>query len=147
MDVEGHFVGGFLFLALHLGGFCVFFAFSVFAQAGHIAFGGEHLGLALVDPLLALLEDPALEFNGVKNFLHEVAVVVQHGCVYAGAAAQLPALFGFLGVGFQLLHLLVGHVPFALLLAKGEECVFAPLFSDFDNLVKCFQVAHAALSL
>ena len=146
MDVQGHLVGGFLFLAQRLEVQGLLLAFGVFFQACYVAFGCIDLAAAALHERFPLLENASLEFDGVLDFLHEVAVVVQQGRVHAGAAAQDPTVLGFFGVGLELLHLLLGQDPLALYLGQRGQCLIAPFFGDVDDFLQCLDVAHAGLS-
>ncbi len=145
VEVQGHFVGGLLFLA---GGLLLHgqqLALGVLAQAGHVAFGRHHLLFGPFDERFPVGDHAALELDGVVDLVHELALVEQLLRVHTGgAAARGPALVGFLRIGLQLLQLVVGDLQLALLLGQGGAGVVSPPFGNVHHLVQGLEIAHGS---
>ncbi|MCY1545039.1 hypothetical protein D9M68_809590 [compost metagenome] len=145
VDGQGHLVGVFLVLALHAVLHRHLLAFGEFAQSGHVAFAHVHMPLGAFDELHALAQHAALKVQRVVDLGHELAVVHQQRHVDTDAAASTPALLGLLGIGLQLVHLVLCLKQLALHLAQRTQRLVAALLGDFNDLVERLDRGHACL--
>ena len=80
VQVGGHFVVAFLFLAMQLVLPGLFASIRVFVQTGQVAFGLHHLLLAVFQAELQSLQNALLEGHGLFQAGHELPVgLQQHG--------------------------------------------------------------------
>jgi hypothetical protein len=103
-----------------------------------------HLVPRALDQAGAVAEHAALELQRVVDLVHELAVVHQQGGVDAGAAARGPARLGLLGVGLQLVHLVLRDLQLALHLTQHAQGLVAALFGQFHHLVQRLYRGHPA---